>query len=132
MKFTLIIQSAPNEHQGNETGLRFAKALIAEGHEIVRLFFYSAGVHAANDAQVAPQDELNLTDDWQQLIKAFDLDAVVCIAAAVRRGVINQSESQRYGKNHHTLSPGTELSGLGQLITAAVESDRVVTFGGRS
>ena len=132
MKYTLIIQSSPSEHQGSDTGLRFARSLLKQNHEIVRLFFYSTGVYSANDAAVAPQDEQNLTSDWQALIQEFNLDAVVCIAAAVRRGVITHRESQRYGKTHNTLSDSTELSGLGQLISASIESDRVLTFGGRS
>ena len=38
-------------------------------------------------------------------------------------------ESRRYGKDGDNLADGFDLSGLGQLVASAVESDRVVTFG---
>ncbi len=129
MKYTLIIQSAPIDHQSSYTALRFARALLEGGHSIERLFFYGAGVHNSTSHSVAPQDELNLPDQWQQFVTEHSLDAVVCIAAAVRRGVINASESGRYGKSGNNLADGFDLSGLGQLVASAVESDRVVTFG---
>jgi tRNA 2-thiouridine synthesizing protein D len=129
MKYTLIIQSAPIDHQSSYTALRFARALLKAGHSIERLFFYGAGVHNATSYSVAPQDELNLPEQWQQFVTQHSLDSVVCIAAAVRRGVINSAESRRYGKDGDNLADGFDLSGLGQLVASAVESDRVVTFG---
>jgi len=129
MKYTLIIQSAPIDQQSSHSALRFARALLIAGHTIDRLFFYGAGVHNATSHSVAPQDELNLPDQWQQFITQHSLDAVVCIAAAVRRGVINSAESSRYDKRGDNLADGFDLSGLGQLVASAVESDRVVTFG---
>ena len=129
MKYTLVIHAAPIDHQGSHTALRFARALLAAGHSIERIFFYGAGVHNATSHSVAPQDELNLADAWQQFIADNNLDAVVCIAAGVRRGLINDTESRRYGKTGDNLANGFDLSGLGQLVAASVESDRVVSFG---
>jgi len=129
MKYTLIIQSAPIDQQSSHSALRFARALLIAGHTIDRLFFYGAGVHNATSHSVAPQDELNLPDQWQQFITQHSLDAVVCIASAIRRGVINSAESTRYDKRGDNLADGFDLSGLGQLVASAVESDRVVTFG---
>lgn len=130
MKFTLLIQSSPIDSQSSATALRFARALLVKGHHIERLFFYRAGVHSANRLALAPQDETNLPAQWQTFITEHELDAVVCIAAAIRRGIVNESEAARYGVIGENLSTGTELSGLGQLVTACVAADRVVTFGG--
>jgi len=130
MKFTLLIQSAPIDSQSSATALRFARALLSKGHEIERLFFYRSGVQSANRLALAPQDETNLPADWQQLISEFELDAVVCIAAAIRRGVVNATETARYGVEGDNLLENAELSGLGQLVAACAASDRVVTFGG--
>jgi tRNA 2-thiouridine synthesizing protein D len=130
MKFTLVIQSAPIDSQSSATALRFARTLLAKGHQIERLFFYRSGVQSANRLALAPQDEPNLSREWQTFITAHKLDAVVCIAAAIRRGVVSESEAKRYGISGENLSEGTELSGLGQLVTACVSADRVVTFGG--
>ena len=130
MKFTLLIQSAPIDSQSSATALRFARALLIKGHEIERLFFYRSGVQSANRLALSPQDEMNLPAEWQQLINEYELDAVVCIAAAIRRGVVNAAETARYGVDGENLLEGAELSGLGQLVAACAASDRVVTFGG--
>ena len=38
-------------------------------------------------------------------------------------------EAERNGKDANNLAPGFRISGLGQLVEAAVECDRLVTFG---
>lgn len=130
MKFTLLIQSAPIDSQSSATALRFARALLAKGHEIERIFFYRSGVQSANRLALAPQDETNLPLEWQSFISEHQLDAVVCIAAAIRRGIVNAAETARYGVEGDNLIEAAELSGLGQLVAACAASDRVVTFGG--
>jgi len=130
MKFTLLIQSAPIDSQSSATALRFARALLAKGHEIERIFFYRSGVQSANRLALAPQDETNLPLEWQSFISENQLDAVVCIAAAIRRGIVNAAETARYGVEGANLIEAAELSGLGQLVAACAASDRVVTFGG--
>lgn len=130
MKFTLLIQSAPIDSQSSATALRFAHEVLAQGHEIERIFFYRSGVQSASRLALAPQDETNLPSEWQSFINANQLDAVVCIAAAIRRGIVNQAETARYGVEGENLISAAELSGLGQLVAACVASDRVVTFGG--
>ncbi|NVK00580.1 MAG: sulfurtransferase complex subunit TusD [Oceanospirillaceae bacterium] len=130
MKFTLLIQSAPIDSQSSATALRFARALLAKGHEIERIFFYRSGVQSANRLALAPQDEPNLPLEWQSFISEHQLDAVVCIAAAIRRGIVNAAETARYGVEGDNLIEAAELSGLGQLVAACAASDRVITFGG--
>lgn len=110
--------------------MNFAKAALASGHEIYRLFFYGDGVHSSTGLQVAPQDEPDLAQEWAELVKAHQLDAVVCIAAALKRGILNTAEAQRYSKRAANLNDAFELAGLGQLVEAVARSDRVLTFGG--
>lgn len=130
MKFTLLIQSAPIDSQSSATALRFARALIEKGHHIERIFFYRSGVQSANRLALAPQDETSTPQAWQAFIAEHQLDTVVCIAAAIRRGVVDAKEARRYEVEGDNLIPQAELSGLGQLVSACVASDRVVTFGG--
>ncbi len=129
MKFSLAIYAAPYATEGSASAYRFACAAIAQGHEIYRLFFYSDGVHNANALAAPPQDEAQLPQQWQVLARENNIDVVVCIASALRRGVLNQEEAQRYDKSAFNLAEGFEISGLGQLVDAAVHSDRVITFG---
>ena len=101
-----------------------------QGHSIERLFFYQDGVHNATQLAQLPQGEFDLPSVWQQFVQQHQLDAVVCIAAALRRGVVNEAEASRYNLAAASLAQGYELSGLGQLVDAAVTADRLVTFGG--
>jgi len=131
MKFTLVIHSAPYQSASADTALRFARALLASGHELYRVFFYRDGVHNASALASPPRDEQSVPLAWQLLAQEHQLDLVVCIAAAVRRGVLDENEAKRYEKPAANLVPGFELSGLGQLSEALIQSDRVITFGGR-
>ncbi|GMG88304.1 sulfurtransferase complex subunit TusD [Biformimicrobium ophioploci] len=130
MIFSLAIYGAPYSSQAAYSALRFAEAVIRQGHSIHRLFFYTDGVHCGTALACPPQDELNLQQSWQQLIERHKLDAVVCIAAGQKRGVISEGEAKRFGKPAFNLAPGFELAGLGQLADAVAHSDRVITFGG--
>lgn len=131
MKFSIIVQSSPFSSQGPATALRFAKALLEQGHELYRVFFYADGTLIANNLITSPQDERDLPEAWAELKKQNGLDIVVCIAAAVKRGVIDENEARRYEKENSNLHPEFELSGLGQLAEAIAVSDRVITFGGQ-
>ena len=55
--------------------------------------------------------------------------------SATRRGVpmtgtSPASEAKRNGKDADNIAPGFRISGLGQLIEAGIEADRLVVFGG--
>ena len=129
MKFAIALFAAPHL-PASRRALRFAQAALDGGHEIVRLFFYQDGVHSASGNVVSPQDELDLPREWREFVQQHQLDAVVCIAAALRRGVLNAEEAQRYGKPAANLEAPWELSGLGQLHEAAQLADRLLCFGG--
>jgi tRNA 2-thiouridine synthesizing protein D len=129
MKFAIAL-FAPPHAPSSRRALRFAQAVLAGGHEIVRLFFYQDGVHSASSNVISPQDELDLTGEWRDFVRTEQLDGVVCIAAALRRGVLDTQEAQRYAAGSANLQAPWELSGLGQLHEATQQADRLVCFGG--
>lgn len=129
MKFAIALFAAPHM-PASRRALRFAQAALAGGHEIVRLFFYQDGVHSAASTIISAQDEVDLPREWREFVSANQLDAVVCIAAALRRGVLNAEEAQRYARPAASLEAPWELSGLGQLHEAAQHADRLICFGG--
>jgi tRNA 2-thiouridine synthesizing protein D len=129
MKFAIALFSPPHA-PASRRALRFAEAVLAGGHEIVRVFFYRDGVYSASSSVVAPQDELDVAAQWRAFVEQNRLDGVVCIAAALRRGVLNAEEARRYGREAVSVGAPWELSGLGQLHEAAQLADRLVCFGG--
>jgi len=127
--FSIQINEGPYQHQATDSALQFAKAALGKGHSIFRVFFYHDGVNNATRLAIPPQDDRNITAQWVELQKEHDLDLVVCIAAAQRRGLIDEDEMKRQGKDANNISEGFRISGLGQLIEAGIESDRLLVFG---
>ncbi|WP_421681499.1 sulfurtransferase complex subunit TusD [Stutzerimonas urumqiensis] len=128
MKFTIAVFGAPHA-PGTRRALRFAQAALAGGHEIVRVFLYREAVQTGSANLVSPQDEPDMARAWQSFVADNQIDAVVCIAAALRRGVLDTGEAQRYQRPAANLAAGWALSGLGQLHEAAQQCDRLVCFG---
>ncbi|AZF38038.1 tRNA 5-methylaminomethyl-2-thiouridine synthase subunit TusD [Pseudomonas sp. R1-43-08] len=129
MKFAIAVFSAAHA-PSSRRALLFAQAALAGGHEIVRLFFYQDGVYSASNNIVAPQDEQDIARQWREFVSAHQLDGVVCIAAALRRGVLNAEEAMRYQRSAVNLEAPWALSGLGQLHDAIQDADRLICFGG--
>ena len=129
MRFAVVVNEGPYTHQASDSALNFVRAALDKGHEIFRVFFYHDGVNNGTRLTVPPQDDRNLQRAWSELALTKNLDLVVCIAAAQRRGVLDAKEAKRQGKDSDNIAPGFRISGLGQLIEAGIQADRLVTFG---
>lgn len=130
MRYALLVLDAPDSRAAAGTALRFARAAVARGHAVTRVFFYGDGVLAGTALAVPPQDETDLRAGWQEFSRSHGTELVVCIAAALRRGLLDEGERNRYGKSVANLDPAFTLAGLGQLADAALDCDRLLTFGG--
>ena len=129
MKFSIVIYSAPYSSEAASSALRFANSLINQGHELYRLFFFGDGVHNASQLTVVAQDEPNLQRQWNDLIEQHNIDSVICVSSALRRGVLDQAEADRHNLKTASAYTSSEVAGLGQLIDATIHSDRLVSFG---
>jgi len=109
MKFSVMISEGPYTHQASDTAYNFTKTALENGHECYRVFF--------------------IVNRWSELSKEYDLDLVLCVAAAQRRGIADADEAKRNGKDADNIAEGFRISGLGQLIEAGIQSERLVTFG---
>ena len=118
MKLGILVNEGPFTHQASDSAYRFAAAAIEKEHEVSRVFFYNDGVFNANRLSEPQTDDRNLVALWSKLGKENDIDLVVCIAAALRRGI-----------KEEILQEGFRISGLGQLVEAGIENDRLVVFG---
>ena len=118
MKIGILVNEGPFTHQASDSAYRFALAAIEKGHKIARVFFYNDGVFNANKLSEPQTDDRNLVNLWSELGKQEDIDLVVCVAAALRRGI-----------KEEVLKDGFRISGLGQLVESGIENDRLVVFG---
>ena len=129
MKFALLVTGGPFQSKACHSALSFAKAIIAHPeHELIGVFFYEDAVLVANQLNNPPRDEMNITHSWQQLAQTSGVELKVCIAAAIRRGILNEAEATRHEQAHHNLASGFTLEGLGTLIELEQQADRLVRF----
>ncbi|WP_298608753.1 sulfurtransferase complex subunit TusD [uncultured Thiothrix sp.] len=129
MKYTIMVNEGPYQHQSSDTALQFVRAALAKGHTIFRVFFYHDGVNNGTRLAVPPKDDRMLQKEWSELAEKHGLDLVICIAAAQRRGLMDASEAKRQGLSADNIAAGFRISGLGQLIEGGIESDRTIVFG---
>ena len=118
MKFGIMVNEGPYQHQASDTAYQFCRAAIARGHTVQRVFFYHDGVNNASRLTEPPQDDRNVVQRWSKLAEEHGVDLVVCVAAALRRGIKDEN-----------LAPGFRFSGLGQLVEVGIQADRLVVFG---
>ncbi|QTR50119.1 sulfurtransferase complex subunit TusD [Candidatus Thiothrix anitrata] len=129
MKYTIMVNEGPYQHQSADTALQFARAALEKGHEIFRVFFYHDGVNNGTRLSVPPADDRLIQKSWSELAEKHGLDLVICIAAAQRRGLMDADEAKRQGLDANNIAPGFRISGLGQLVEGGIQSDRLVVFG---
>ena len=129
MKFAIQINEGPYQHQASDSAYLFTKTALEKGHEVFRVFFYHDGVGNGTRLTTPPQDDRHVVNRWAELAEKYALDLVVCVAAAQRRGLVDDGEAERNGKDATNIHPKFRISGLGQLIEAAVQSDPLVVFG---
>ncbi|AXY44179.1 sulfurtransferase complex subunit TusD [Halomonas sp. JS92-SW72] len=129
MRYAILLMGAPYSSQAAHSALRFARTLLGRGHRLEGVFFYHDGVHNAARLAAPPQDEPHLVDGWAALAAEHGVPLQVCIAAALRRGLLDEREAARHGKQGHSIEPPFELTGLGQLVDLGLHCDRLVTFG---
>ncbi len=129
VKFGILVSEGPYTHQASDTAYHFTAAALGSGHEIVRIFFYHDGVNNGTSLGVPPQDDRNITTRWRELAEKHNLDMVLCITAAQRRGLLEPDAAKRAGKDTSNMAQGFNISGLGQLIDAGIQADRLLVFG---
>jgi len=129
MKLGVQINEGPYQHQASDSAYQFVKAALEKGHEIFRVFFYHDGVNNGTRLTTPPQDDRHIVNRWSELAEKHGVDLVLCVAAAQRRGIADADEAKRNGKDADNIAPGFRISGLGQLIEAGIQCDRLVVFG---
>lgn len=96
MRFAIVVTGPAYGTQQASSAFQFAQALIAEGHELSSVFFYREGVYNANQLTSPASDEFDLVRGWQQLNAQHGVALNICVAAALRRGVVDETEAGRW------------------------------------
>jgi len=129
MKYAIQINSSPYQSTSGETAYQFIKCALEMGHEIVRVFFYQEGAYHAFRYATPPDDEIQVVARWATLAHEYNVDLVVCISAAQRRGLLEATEANRQGKRDDDVADGFRIAGLGQWVEAMLVAERFIEFG---
>lgn len=129
MKFNILVNEGPFTHQASDTAYQFVKAALDSGHEVRRVFFYHDGVHNATCLSSPPVDDRNVISRWIQLADEFSIELTVCIAASLRRGVLNEDSARLSDKSAANLDEHFNVAGFGHFVEGAIIADRTLVFG---
>lgn len=128
MRFAMMVTGPAYGTQQASSALQFAQAVIAQGHTLSSVFFYREGVFNANQLTTPASDEADIVRAWQQLHEQQGVELHICVAAALRRGVVDEVEAKHHHLCANNLQPGFSLSGLGALAEASLTCERMVQF----
>lgn len=126
--FSLMLTQSPTVNANHFLALDFATSLLQQGHSLKRVFFYQDAVYVGLNGQTPIQGQQSLMQRWLQLSKQYEFPLQLCIANAIRRGLVNAQEQERYQLPTTTVALGFDLVGLGELAEACQEDDRVIQF----
>lgn len=128
LTYCLLVTGPAYGTQQASCAWQFAQALLAAGHRISSVFFFREGVLNANQLTSPANDEFDLVRAWSELAQQQSVELNVCVAAALRRGIVNEQEAAQLALMSSNLQMGFTLSGLGSLAEAALSCDRLVQF----
>lgn len=126
--FTLLLTQSPLANNSHYLALEFAYALLKQGHQLNNVFFYQDAVYVGLNGQTPIQGQEPLMQAWQQLAIQYSIPLQLCIATAIRRGIVDGTEQQRYNLPCATMAAEFNLTGLGEMAASCQESDRVIQF----
>lgn len=129
MNFVLLVNASPHSRQAANSARHFARAACERGHRVSQVFFYGDGVLCGDRCATPAADEADSGREWADLARDHDIDLVLCVAAAQRRGVLDADEAKRLGQAAPNLADGFRLGGLGQWVEASSTADRMLSFG---
>jgi len=126
MLVSVLVTAGPDSPAAM-SALNYCQALVNIGHQPHLIFFYQNGVLLTQQNLHFGPSEKSLALEWQGFVKQENINAVVCTASAVRRGVYDQQAAAQY-QQVATLAPSFALAGLGTWAEAVRESHKVISF----
>lgn len=140
---SLLLITADPSHPLAHIALRYARtylqtvSTIAEGnddklfannHASLNIFFYADAANTANRLRWQSADQLNITQEWQNLAEQYQLTLPVCVSTALSRGVSDSENSSRHQLDSENLASGFKLVGLSELAMMMQDNCRLIQF----
>lgn len=127
-KSICVLVAVGPHHPAAAAALAYCQALVRTHNTLTSVFFYQDGVllgHA--NTQFGP-NAYSLAQAWQTFIARYQINATLCTASAVRRGIFDQHSAQQYNIGATTMAPHFKPGGLGEWAEAIRHSERAISF----
>ncbi|MCF6193649.1 MAG: sulfurtransferase complex subunit TusD [Kangiellaceae bacterium] len=117
-EFCILVSASPLKTQAHLTAIRFVETLCSQKIPIANVFFYQDAVLVANSLTTPPSDEPHIRECWVKLAKKNGFELQTCIAASLRRGMLDKQLAAEYQQSAPSVNSDFVMSGLGQLASA--------------
>ena len=114
-----VIVTTPPSSNLTATALHFIESALAQGINVVGVFFYQTGVLNANDYVAIASDEFQVIEKWRLLHAKYQLPLHLCYTAAQKNGLSEEKET-------NNIACYFTVSGLGELVELTSAADRVI------
>lgn len=94
----------------------------------LNIFFYADAANTANRLRWQSADQMNITQQWQNLAEQYQLSLPVCVSTALSRGISDNDNSARHQLNSENLATGFSLVGLSELAMMMQGDCRLIQF----
>ncbi|PKG57381.1 sulfurtransferase complex subunit TusD [Shewanella sp. Choline-02u-19] len=127
-KFIIQVNSPAYGSSSSYNAYRFTETALKNGHVVDKVFFYQDGVLNTNHLNSPASDEFDLGKAWLSLSERYNVPLVNCVSAALRRGVLSQTDANENQLSHWNMEPPFMMGGLGELVVGIESADRLVSF----
>ena len=130
MLYTLLITASLSNISAHRRALVFADTLLNQEHSIHTIFFYGegAGIGLSTRDLNSTLDRTNL--NWCSISEKGKTKLILCVSSALTQGVLDTTTSLQSKEFQENIAAGFETGGLGSLVDAVSNSDRLMSFGG--
>ena len=115
--YILMLHAAPWSNQAVLTACQFAHQAIKSGHTISAVFLYQDAVFNASQSLDISSDELNGQHHLLELHKKHNINLMLCVTAAEKRGL-----------SELNIHPEFNISGLAEFAELSTQANKVIQF----
>lgn len=126
--YSILLTSPPYHGDAARRVASFIDGVLENGDTVDNVFFYGEGVHHCNHFAVPSGDEFYPYEYWVQLSASQHTALLVCITAAVKRGIVSVDEAKENGVDGANLVAPFQQAGLGEFFSALHNCNRLVQF----
>ncbi|WP_025823396.1 sulfurtransferase complex subunit TusD [Shewanella marina] len=126
--FIIQVNGPAYGSQSSYHAYRFTQACLSAGHQVEKVFFYQDGVLNANMLHAPASDEFDLAKAWRELATTHQIPLINCVAAAMRRGVLAETDAKELNLSQWNSEAPFSNAGLGELVTGIETAQRLVSF----